>query len=401
MMDSWIVIGLLLVGVALLGGWLARTQKRVRTLEQDLLQTRRTLQALTEQIASAYALRETLLKVVDDPLLVMNSRHEILFANPAAEKLLGAGLVGQTLIRATRQHELEDLLDEAKTLDNEIPEQLIDIEGQTIRARAVYGQNGASSVEVIALRDMTEVRRLGRARREMVANISHELRTPITSIGLLADTLLNGALEKPKRAKKMLSDIRREVDLLAQLVQEMRDLSLIESGQLPIKLMPTPLLPMVQATVEQVQPIAERKLQQISVNVPLDICVLADAAHVQRALKNIVHNAVKFSPEGSLIEVSAIANDEEATVSVKDNGPGISAEDLPRIFERFFQASRARQHDGTGLGLAIARHIVLGHGGKIWAESAEGQGATFFFSLPLVEREPAVDNGQNDSVTAP
>jgi two-component system phosphate regulon sensor histidine kinase PhoR len=336
-------------------------------------------------------LRDALLKAMEDALLVLNNKRQILLANQAAEKLLGSDLVGQTLIRAARHHELESLLQEARETPNESPEQLLELDGRAIRAHALVEQNGSRSVDLLVLRDVTEMRRLGRARREMVANISHELRTPITTIGLLTDTLINGAIDKPRRSKKMLAEIRREVDTLAQLVQEMRDLSLIESGQMPIKLTPTLLHTIVEATVEPLQPIAERKQQQIAVEVPPDVSVLADQAHIKRALTNIVHNAVKFSPEGGHIRVAATMSDDEVTLSVMDDGPGISTEDLPRIFERFYQASRAR-HDGTGLGLAIARHIVLGHGGRIWAESVEGRGATFFVTLALVERELPEEN---------
>ncbi|HVO69625.1 MAG TPA: HAMP domain-containing sensor histidine kinase, partial [Aggregatilineaceae bacterium] len=229
---------------------------------------------------------------------------------------------------------------------------------------------------------------LERSRRDMVSNIGHELSTPITAIGLLADTLLNVAeKEKPRRLRKMAKDIRREADTLTQLVQEMRDLSLIESGQMPIRLTSSNLLSIVQTSVEPLLTLVESKNQTISLAVPENICVLADDLQIQRAIKNILHNAVKFTPEGGQIQITATQNGNEAILSVCDSGPGIPADDLPRVFERFFQADRARR-EGTGLGLAIVRHIVMAHGGRVWAESVEGEGATFYIALALAESEP-------------
>lgn len=381
-----VIIPLLLI-IGGLGGTLWKVRKRAQLLERQVQQTEHLRQGMSKQLHETIILRDALLQIVDDALLVMNSKHQILFVNPAAEKLLGDNLVGQTLIRATRQHELESLLQEAREEITEIPEQRIELNGRNIQARAsITSPTEPVTFELMALRDMTEVIRLSRARRDMVANISHELRTPVTAIGLLIDTLLNGAIDKPRRSKKMLTDARYQLDTLTQLVEEMRDLSRIESGQMPIILMPTPLTAIVEGSVDPLRPLAERKQLNIVIEIPPNVCVLADLQPIQRALKNIVHNAVKFTPEGGQIKLYVIVNEEDVTVAVNDNGAGIPAEDLPRIFERFFQADRSR-HEGTGLGLAIARHIILAHSGRIWVESKESQGATFFFTLPQVETE--------------
>lgn len=388
-MDNWIVLAPLLLAINGLGAILWKTRKQLRQLAQQVQQADYLQQNLADQLQEAVNLRDALLQIADDAVLVMNQKHQILYVNTAAAKLLGEGLVGKTLIRATQENEFEAMLKEARESPDEIPEQLIDLQGKTLRVRALIGGDKPKShspLELMTLRDMTDIVRLGRARREMVANISHELRTPITSIGLSVDTLLNGAADKPRRSKKMLLDIRRAVDTLTQLVEEMRYLSMVESGQMPIILMPTPLQTIIQDSIEPLLPIAERKLQRIVVDPVPEVCVLADLTHSQRVLKNIVHNAHKFTHEGGEIRVTATANSEEVTIRVTDNGPGISAEDLPRIFERFYQASPSRSRgDGTGLGLAIARHIIIAHGGKIWAESKEGKGAAFSFTLPLVE----------------
>jgi two-component system phosphate regulon sensor histidine kinase PhoR len=174
-------------------------------------------------------------------------------------------------------------------------------------------------------------------------------------------------------------------------VQEMRDLSLIESGQMPVRMTPTSLHMVVQASIEPLLTLAENKAQVITIDVPENILVLADERQIQRAIKNIVHNAIKFTPEGGQIDVTTAVTDEEAIIAVRDSGPGIAAEEVTRIFERFYQVDRARR-EGTGLGLAIVRHIVMSHGGRTWAESVEGQGTTFFIALALADEPPAHKN---------
>jgi PAS domain S-box-containing protein len=347
-------------------------------------------QELSTQIEQVRALRDGLLKTVDDALLIVDSDYRILFANPAAETMLGQELVGETLIGAVRHPEMELLMQDAQLVRGESVERRIEWERHILMVRAMAHQDGEHSFQILTLRDVTEFQRLERARREMVSNISHELSTPITAIGLLADTLLDSAIkDKPKRTRKLASDISREVETLTQLVQEMRDLSLIESGQMPVRLTPTDLHQIVDASVQPLLPLAENKTEIISTEIATGISVLADEVQLQRAIKNIVHNAVKYSPAGSKIEISATTNGDEAVIAVKDHGPGIPRDDLERIFERFFQVDRSRR-SGTGLGLAIVRHIVLAHGGRVWVESDEGHGATFYISLVLAE--PVLQN---------
>lgn len=344
---------------------------------------------LRDALNRAEHLRDGLLEAIDDAVLVLDEHQEIAFANRAAETLLGANPVKRRLPEALGHPELEMLIQDARIVGgSEGVERRIEYGRFILNARAVVMTYDGHSFEILTLRDVTEYQRLERARREMVSNISHELSTPITTIGLLADTLVASATkEKPKKIRKMSADIRRETETLTQLVQEMRDLALIESGQMPVRLMPTRLADIVEQTVEQLMALAESKQQRITVDVPGDITVLADDLQIRRALKNILHNALKFTPEQGSIEVRARVSAEEAVISVKDTGPGIPPEDLPRVFERFFQVDRARRN-GTGLGLAIVRHIVLAHGGRAWAENNPEGGATFFVALPLVEHRP-------------
>jgi two-component system, OmpR family, phosphate regulon sensor histidine kinase PhoR len=376
-MTGWMIAAVALVAVGMLARALINTRSQLHRAEQRAAQIERDL---TAQLKHQECLRETLLRATDDVLLVLDAEQKILFVNPAAEALLGQDLVGETLIGALRQPELETLIQDAQLVMGEGVERRIEYQRHILHARAVVSNNGAPALEVLTLRDVTELQRLERARREMVSNITHELSTPITTIGLLAETILSFDKEKPKRTRKMAKDIQREAETLAHLVQEMRDLSLIESGQMPIRMTPINLLATIQASIDPLTTLADGKNQTITVDVPEDLWVLGDDLQLRRAVKNILHNAVKFSPEDGKIQVTATVSGGEVIIAVSDEGPGIPPEDLSRVFERFFQVDRARR-DGTGLGLAIVRHIVLAHGGRVWAESVEGEGATFFIAL--------------------
>jgi two-component system phosphate regulon sensor histidine kinase PhoR len=173
-----------------------------------------------------------------------------------------------------------------------------------------------------------------------------------------------------------------EVDALTQMVQELLELSRIESGQVGFEMAAVPLADVVNLPLERLCPLAERADLQISVDLAPDLPpVLADVERMRQVITNLVHNAIKFTPPGGQVAISATAGEGEVVISVSDTGVGIPADDLPRIFERFYKADRARSGGGTGLGLAIAKHIVLAHGGRIWADSVM-RGSTFYVALP-------------------
>jgi two-component system phosphate regulon sensor histidine kinase PhoR len=243
---------------------------------------------------------------------------------------------------------------------------------------------------LVILQDLTRVRQLETVRRDFVSNISHELRTPLASLKALVETLRDSALEDPPAARRFLDRAEQEVDSLTQMVQELLELSRIESGKVPLRLSSTEISEVILLPVERLRPQAERSNVTIRVDIPDDLpAVFADAGRIQQVVGNLVHNAIKFTAEGGAIEVEARLDEQRAAVVVvvKDTGTGIPAQDLNRIFERFYKADRARSSGGTGLGLAISRHLVIAHGGEIWARSKEGKGSAFYFSLPLAEKQ--------------
>jgi two-component system phosphate regulon sensor histidine kinase PhoR len=258
---------------------------------------------------------------------------------------------------------------------------------------------------LVILQDLTRVRRLETVRRDFISNISHELRTPLAGLKALVDTLRDGAIEDPPAAQRFLDRMEIEVDALTQMVEELLELSRIESGRMPLRLRPTPVSDVVRPPVERLKPQAERADLTINVDLPDDLpTILAEQERIQQVVTNLVHNAIKFTPAGGRIEIAARAiqvgeNGEPdrylgalepgalspgawVALSVQDTGIGISEDDLDRIFERFYKTDRARSGGGTGLGLAIAKHILQAHGGRIWVASREGAGSTFYIALP-------------------
>jgi two-component system phosphate regulon sensor histidine kinase PhoR len=339
----------------------------------------------------------------DAGLILVDDDRLVRYLNPQAEELLGVGrrVVGQGLIGLLRDYQVDTLVSEVLR-DGEAREMVVQpiVRGRTLRLRATPLAASGVPGALLLVRDVTQLSMLERSRRDMVANVSHELRTPLASVKLLVETLQSGP--PPPIGARMLSQMAQEVDAITQLVDELHELSQIESGRVALQLVPSSLASVASRALERIRPQAERKRITTSAagtdGLPL---ILMDDDRIGQVLLNLLHNAVKFTPEGGEIHVAAriVAPDaagavllapghpagEWLLVQVSDSGIGIPAQDLPRIFERFYKVDRARTRNsgGTGLGLAIAKHLVEGHGGRIWASSTEGKGSTFSFTLPL------------------
>jgi two-component system phosphate regulon sensor histidine kinase PhoR len=240
---------------------------------------------------------------------------------------------------------------------------------------------------LVRIQDLTELRRLQMVRQDFISNISHELRTPIASVKAIAETLNEGASADPSVAKDFLNKINAEADRLAQMVQELSELSRIESGEAPLQKRLFNISDAIVRAVDRLRPQVDRAGLHIQTDFAANLPkVLADEDRIEQVLVNIIHNAIKFTQASGKINISAKRDNNNIMVSISDTGIGIPADDLPRIFERFYKADKSRSGGGTGLGLAIAKRIVEAHGGKIWAESIEGKGATFTFTLSAAQK---------------
>ncbi len=396
-----IAIGLAAALVGALAAWLLvwnALHERVRRAEAAA-------EALEEQaarraaaVAQADGLRG-LSEAAFNALLLLDDERRVLHLNQAARMLFHREADTQpnpneTLISLTRNIELDNLIAETLAQGEGLDHQLTFM-GSTYRARTlVLPARGGDVRLALALEDVSELQRLGRARRDMVANISHELRTPITSIRLLVDTLTRNESEVQGRTLTLLHKIASETDTLQQMAQELLDLAMIESGRAEFILLPVSLAEIVHSAVEQYSEQMRRDRITPVVSVPDDLTVLADEQQVRRVLSNLLHNAIKFTPQGSEIAVRAAREDDSALVSVTDSGPGIPPDERDRVFERFYRSDRARRGAGTGLGLAIAKHIVQAHGGRIWAaDPGQPSGAKLCFTLPLAQPRESKNRG--------
>ncbi len=323
--------------------------------------------------------------MADGILIVEDGR--VTMANRAASTLLGApilALEGSSYVEALRDYELSSVLQrclaqgtqQSGTAEVGPSRRLLRIVAAPLRGERV----GALAL----LQDLTEVRRAETVRRDFIANVSHELRTPLASLKAVVETLEDGAIEDADVARSFLSKMHAEVDGMAHLVSELLELSRIESGQATLHVELQEVEGLEQEAARRLSAQAERSRLKLAVEVPPGLpMVAADGQRVQQVLMNLIHNAIKFTPPEGEITLRAHQEGAWIVLSVSDTGAGIPAEDLPRIFERFYKADRSRSNSGTGLGLAIAKHVVQAHGGRIWAESTEGEGSTFYFTLPV------------------
>jgi len=323
-----------------------------------------------------------------DGLLLVDQNQVITHVNETARQLFGREPhPDETLQQYTGLAELEAMIMDALAYGEDSFEEQISIHGRAFRTRVRILRLEEINWVALVFQDVTELVRLRRARRDMVANISHELRNPIANIRLIIDSLFHEQ-EKPKRkaSTSALKAIARETDSLLWLVQELYDLSMIESGEAILRMVETPLAPLVAEAIERMEDQSDYKNLRLESEITEDLMVLADRDQVRRVLMNLIHNAIKFSPESGRIVVGAESNATDVTISVIDEGPGVPEDHVQRIFERFYQVDQARSRgEGTGLGLAICKHIVEAHDGRIWAESNEKGGGRFFFTLPRAQ----------------
>ncbi len=264
------------------------------------------------------------------------------------------------------------------------------------------GANLQKTVEQLQA-EHTELEKLERIRKDFVINVSHELRTPLASIQGYAETLMDGALDDRENNMRFLGIIRHNAERLARLTEDLLTLSRIEMRRQNFRFDRYQVNEMLLSALDTMRPIAEKKGIELVQELPAgDGEVFCDAEAVSQILSNLLDNAIKYTPEGGRITVGATSGPPWVQLFVRDTGMGIPAEDLPRLFERFYRVDKARSRalGGTGLGLAIVKHLVLAHKGRVWVDSRPGQGSTFFFTLPMENMGLQTEEELNPEFTA-
>jgi two-component system phosphate regulon sensor histidine kinase PhoR len=307
----------------------------------------------------------------------------ITVANPAFATLIGARDVeGRRPLEAARLPELAEAIAQAGEA-RKPAERELSVGARTLHVHALPLGEPSSKQAVVMLVDMTEPRRLERLRRDLVANASHELRTPVAAIVGVAETLAAGASEDAEARKSFVDILLRHSTRLSRLTNDLLDLSRLEAGYKP-RVEAIAAHASVATVVTALGPRAEARRITLETAVPRELSASADRAALEQILTNLVDNAIKYTPEGGRVRITADARDGKIQLAVEDNGPGIPAVHLPRLFERFYRVddARSRELGGTGLGLAIVKHLVLANGGEISVESQVGRGSRFVVSLP-------------------
>ncbi len=344
------------------------------------------LRDLVHGLDSERSLMAVVMETMADGVIVLDSDNRIRLINRAAQWLLDTdihSIQGRTLAEIARDHELLELASNSAAA-GQIRRAEIELLHNRRFLHAIAAPISADPRRgvLLTLQDVTRLRQAQNTRREFVSNVSHELRSPLASVKALVETLDGGAIYDTEVARDFLSRIHSDIERMTAMVNELLELSILESGQMPIHLAPVELSEIADKVVERFQMYAGSKSVRLSSQIPPDLpYLMADSGKLDQILTNLVENALKFTPEDGRVLLSAKTVREGIEIEVADTGVGIPREHLPHIFERFYKVDRARRNVGTGLGLAITRRLAQAHGGDITVRSVEGEGSVFTFRL--------------------
>jgi len=348
---------------------------------------------LEARIAGASQERNRLMAAINssvDAVIAVDAENNVTFANAATEVMLEKKpdeIVGQPFVWAIPTAEVIQALRDSRESGIQSSHVIERPVRRYLRAIVTPIRGGGEWASLVVFHDLTDVKRVEDVRRDFAANVSHELRTPLAAIKSVIETL-QGSDVDPAIAKDFLERADSEVDRLVQMVEELLELSRIESGELEVRKDAVDVGDTATVAVDRLRPHADRVGVALNVEVGPNVpAVLGDRVTLERAVMNLVHNAIKFTEAGGSIDVRVHSADGGVDVAVQDTGAGIEPQDLPRVFERFYKADRARRAGGTGLGLAVVKHTIEAHGGRVSVESTLGSGSTFRFWLPAATED--------------
>jgi two-component system phosphate regulon sensor histidine kinase PhoR len=325
-------------------------------------------------------------------VIVLGSDGRIAAANPAVEKIFGirsGEICKKTVLEALRNNEISAIVERSVSQGKEIEEEISIVApvgaSFSVYAGPIRDKEGNVIGGICVLHDITKLKKLENYRSEFVANVSHELKTPLTAIKNYSETLINGGLEDRENSKAFLLKIEKHADSLSALIDDILEISRLESGRNPGERKDINVNDIINRSVEMVLDKAGKKGINIEVKCEKGIRIKSFEDYLSRAVSNLIDNAINYSGQGGSIRVECLRNDNNIEISVSDNGIGIPKESLERIFERFYRVdpARSRETGGTGLGLSIVKHIMELNGGRVKVESRVGTGSKFTLIFPV------------------
>ena len=372
-------------------GFLRRREKKAQ-LSAAFHAIESQLQSKIQELQASQSQIEGILQSMNEGVMVVAPTGELLLVNEAARRIFNMGqeeVIGRPFLELVRQPELQELIQRIlKTNQPDLwdlslytpPERYLQVHATSCRTKE------QKSGVLLVLHDITNLKRLEQVRRDFVANVSHELKTPLTAIQGAVETLLDGALKDPDRGRPFVESIAEETGRLHRLVNDLLILAQVESKQPVLKKEPIPLRAFLEAEIARHRVLAQAHQVTLSLEAaPAGETLSADRDQLAQAIGNLLDNAVKYNKPGGRTVVRASVQDRNCRIDVEDTGIGIPPQDLPRLFERFYRVDKARSRDtgGTGLGLSIVKHVAEAHGGSVQVESQSGHGSRFTLILPL------------------
>ena len=342
-------------------------------------------------ISSEKAKLETILSSMFEGIMLTDEKGKIILINPSIEKLffIDAPPQGKKPLEVLRNNTIQDIVDRVLQGKEKLITQEVTTTASGQKTIMINGvpiiKDGNIEGAVLVFHDITELRRLEDIRKDFVANVSHELRTPISSIKGYAETILDGKVDNEGTLKEFMSVIYQNSNRLANLIDDLLDLSRIEFGKMKMEFEPLDIRPIVNRSINILEKSAKDKGISIKIDIPENLPKISgDGKRLSQVFLNLLDNAIKYTPENGSITVSACPAGKFVQTNIADTGIGISEKDIPRIFERFYRVDKGRSRElgGTGLGLSIVKHIVQAHNGQVWVKSALGQGSIFSFTIP-------------------